>query len=158
MATTVILVRHGQPQTGEGSNRTDPPLSTDGSSQTRKIAMHLHKQGYKPDLILSSPLARAVQSAEIIAKVDSAPVRSTEALGGNFDQDALLAQIPQPSEDKTIYMVGHDPTLSLFAHNLVGEKILPAGLSKSGCVIIEFNDNIGLGKGRMVAYYNPDRI
>ena len=52
MATTVILIRHGKPQTGEGSNRTDPPLSTEGETATRRIAMHLNTQGYKPDLIL----------------------------------------------------------------------------------------------------------
>jgi phosphohistidine phosphatase len=158
MATKVVLIRHGKPQTGEGSNRTDPPLSTEGETATRKVALHLDKQGHKPDLILCSPLARAQQSAEIVAKVTPAPIQSVEALGGSFDQDALIAKLPSPSENKTVYMVGHDPTLTLFAHNLVGEKILPAGLSKSGSVVIEFNDTVALGKGRMVAYYHPDRI
>lgn len=158
MVTTVILIRHGKPQTGEGSNRTDPPLSTEGETLTRRVAMHLNKQGYKPDLILCSPLARARQSAEIMAKVTPAPIQSIEALGGSFDQDALIAKLPQPGDNKTIYMVGHDPTLTLFAHNLVGEKILPAGLSKSGSVVISFNESIALGKGHMVAYYHPDRI
>lgn len=158
MATTVILIRHGKPQTGEGTNRTDPALSVEGESATRKVATHLDRQGYKPHLILCSPLARAKQSAEIIAKITPAPIQSTEALGGGFDQDTLIARLPSPSENQTVYMVGHDPTLTLFAHNLVGEKILPAGLSKSGSVVIEFTESVGLGKGRMVAYYNPERI
>ncbi len=158
MATTVILIRHGKPQTGEGTNRTDPPLSTEGETATRRVAMHLNKEGYKPDLILCSPLARAQQSAEIIAKVSPAPIQSIEALGGSFDQDALIAKLPPPNHDKTIYLVGHDPTLTLFAHNLVGQKVLPAGLSKSGSVVIEFSDQVALGKGRMVSYYHPDRI
>lgn len=158
MATTLILIRHGKPQTGEGANRTDPPLSTEGETATRRVAMHLNQQGHKPDLILCSPLLRAKQSAEIVAKVHYAPIEEIEALGGSFDQDALIAKLPPTDQDKTVYMVGHDPTLTLFAHNLIGQKLLPAGLSKSGSVVITFNSTVGLGKGHMVAYYHPERI
>ncbi len=158
MATTLILIRHGQPQTGEGTNRTDPPLSTDGETKQRKVAQFLDSKGYKPDLIFCSPLQRAIQSAEILAKVSPAPVQQEEALGGNFDQDILLEKLPPPSHDRTVYFVGHDPTLSLFAHNLVGEKVLPTGLSKSGSIVIVFDDVVALGKGRMVEKFHPDRL
>ena len=158
MATTLILIRHGQPQTGEGTNRTDPPLSTDGETKQRKVAQFLESKGYTPDQIFCSPLLRAQQSAEIIAKVTPAPVQSEEALGGNFDQDILIDKLPPPDHDKTIYFVGHDPTLSLFAHNLIGEKVLPTGLSKSGSVVIVFDSMVALGKGRMAAKYHPDRL
>lgn len=158
MTTTLILVRHGKPDTGDGSNRTDPPLSSEGDRSLQKLAQFLGTKGYKPDRILCSPLKRAKQSAEAIARVTPSLIEESEALGGNFDQEALLEKLPNPNEDRTIYFVGHDPTLTLFAHNLVGEKILPTGLSKSGCVIIAFDSTIAVGKGRKIAYHHPDRL
>lgn len=70
----VIVVRHGETE-GESSIRyhgiTDVPLSDEGREQIRRLARSLPADGY--GLVVSSPLQRAVETAEIIAP--GAPVR-----------------------------------------------------------------------------------
>ncbi|MBW2272910.1 MAG: histidine phosphatase family protein [Deltaproteobacteria bacterium] len=70
----IIVVRHGETE-GQSSIRyhgiTDVPLSDEGREQIRHLASTLPAEGY--DVVVSSPLRRALETAEIIAP--SSPVR-----------------------------------------------------------------------------------
>ena len=59
---TLYVVRHGEPALrGVMLGRTDPPLSEAGRAQMRGIALPVH-------VVFTSPLRRAVESAELMAK------------------------------------------------------------------------------------------
>ncbi len=70
--TTLILVRHGEtPHTTEkrfsGSGGADPGLNTDGEAQVRAVADWLAPLAEEVDALVSSPLRRTRETAEIIA-------------------------------------------------------------------------------------------
>jgi broad specificity phosphatase PhoE len=70
MTTTIILVRHGQTEWNRVERfrgRYDVPLNTTGLDQAKLTANRIATR-WKPAVIYSSPLSRAMQTAEIIAK------------------------------------------------------------------------------------------
>ena len=90
------------------------------------------------DEILSSPLVRARQTAEITARVYgwSRPVVEAEELGYRFSFPALARRLERFDRRTSILCVGHEPDLSRF-----GGRLLHA----SGDVQIEFKKSGVLG-------------
>ena len=70
MTTTIILVRHGQTEWNRVERfrgRFDVPLNSTGVRQAELTASRLSSQ-WKPTAVYTSPLTRALQTAEAIAK------------------------------------------------------------------------------------------
>ena len=66
----IYIIRHGQTQLNNAhalQGRTDHPLNDTGAQQARKVARELAAQGITFSHVFSSPLQRAVQTAEIVA-------------------------------------------------------------------------------------------
>jgi broad specificity phosphatase PhoE len=80
LATHVLLIRHGQSQ-GNAERRfgghTATPLSTRGRKQAHATATTLKDEGLTA--IYSSDLARAVETADVLAKLAGLPVQATTA-------------------------------------------------------------------------------
>jgi len=151
MTTTLVVLRHAKPVSGEGYADSDlRPLSDEGRNKQRKMAEFLKSEDIIADKIFTSPLLRAVQTAEIVAEVFSMEFEKELVLGNRFNVGRLMAKIEL---DKTTFFVGHIPTLENFVRDLVGEDVLPDGLSKSAAVILEFPNVIEMGKARFVAYH-----
>ncbi len=72
--TSLILVRHGETDwnvEGRYQGQADPPLNERGREQARKAASEI--AGLRPDVIYSSPLRRAWETAQIIAEAAGIP-------------------------------------------------------------------------------------
>lgn len=68
----ITLLRHGESEgnsTGVLQGQSDYPLTASGSEQAQRLATYWKSQGIQFDLIISSPLLRASQTAEIIANI-----------------------------------------------------------------------------------------
>src|SRR5581483_10986895 len=66
----VYLLRHGIAEEGRtGSNDGDRSLTEDGRKKLRQVLEAASEAGVQPALILSSPLKRAIQTAEIAKQV-----------------------------------------------------------------------------------------
>ncbi len=73
--TRLILIRHGETDwnvEGRYQGQADPPLNARGREQARKLARELAEVGI--DVIYSSPLRRAWETAEIIARALGVPL------------------------------------------------------------------------------------
>jgi len=87
--TTVVLVRHGvTPHTVEkrfsgGLASANPGLSDDGRDQVRAVAAWLAPIGEQIDAVVSSPVRRTLESAEILA----------EALGRDVEVEPGFAEM-----------------------------------------------------------------
>ncbi|MDG5471232.1 histidine phosphatase family protein [Jeotgalibacillus sp. ET6] len=69
--TTIGLIRHGVTEwntSGRAQGHTDIPLSEEGREQARRVAERIASEDEKWDLVISSDLSRARQTAEAIAK------------------------------------------------------------------------------------------
>lgn len=79
--TRLVLWRHGRTewnQAGRFQGQTDIPLSDTGLSQAEATAPHV--AAFKPDAIVSSPLRRALQTADALAEVTGLAVSTEDRL------------------------------------------------------------------------------
>lgn len=123
--TELYIIRHGiaaEPEEFE----TDEirPLTKEGDRKTKKIAKALAKFQLNFDVIFTSPLVRARQTAEILQDAGLGnQIRECPALapGGNIDD--WLAQLAELTDGQRIAIVGHQPDLGNWAQLLVWGEI-----------------------------------
>jgi phosphohistidine phosphatase len=130
----IYILRHG-----EAAEHGDPrykenerPLTAKGIQRTKQLAEYLEDLEIGFDRILSSPLIRARQTAEIVAGKLRKPVELTDALTPSGSMKDLVDQIaglrPVP---ESVALVGHEPYLSGFISLLcIGGPDLPIKLKK----------------------------
>jgi len=131
----ILLIRHGHAvEEAPGLGDSARWLSEKGRKLTRKVARWLAKNGKRrPAAIWTSPLVRAVQTAEILAAEAGlkGEVPSCAQLGPGHDPGDLLKLLASATVDGPLALVGHEPALSLIATALLGD-IGFAGFKKSG--------------------------
>jgi phosphohistidine phosphatase len=114
----IYLVRHGiaVDQAERGDLPDDSrPLTAKGRSRFRRAARAFARLGEPLDYLFSSPLPRAVQTAEILAgALKQANVGILESLRPGAPPEALLQELAKKTKDaQAIGLVGHDPQMSL---------------------------------------------
>src|SRR5438445_637118 len=136
----LYILRHG-----EAAEHGDPryreaerPLTQKGLQRTRQLAHALRQMDISFDAILSSPLTRARQTAEIVAHALKEDVTFADALAaGNIK--ALVEHVAkiQPLPE-ALLLVGHEPQLSGFISFLcTGGSALPIKLKKGALCRLE---------------------
>jgi phosphohistidine phosphatase len=122
----LYLVRHGLAgERGTYANDDDRPLTDEGKKKTKQVAKQLHTLGLQFDLMLTSPLVRARQTAEILMDVGLAKqLEEFEALGHGGEIQTWLEWFEtwKRSNQKTLALVGHEPDLTTWAETLVWGK------------------------------------
>jgi phosphohistidine phosphatase len=131
----ILLIRHGQAvDDAPGLGDAGRWLTPKGRKLSRKVARWIAKSGKRtPGAIWTSPLVRAVQTAEILAgevgfKGD---LRACLELSPGHDPGDLLKLLAGDAIDGPLALVGHEPSLSLIANALLGDVGF-TGLKKSG--------------------------
>ncbi len=144
-------MRHGPAEDHAASGRDeDRALTSSGRDRVRSVALVLVDAGEAPVWIVSSPLVRALQTAEIVAAVTKLPSRggtvdARRELAPGGDGAALVRSLHREGK-KRLLIVGHEPDLSSLIMRLVGEpspvpmeKAMIVGLSaKSGATALRF--------------------
>jgi phosphohistidine phosphatase len=122
MSLTVYLMRHGiAADAAPGTNDADRALTADGIRKTTRAAVGLQKLGVAPDLILSSPLRRAEETARLVADViaPSAGVELYPPLAGGAAIEDVIRSLRPPRRAREIMLVGHQPDLGELASYLL---------------------------------------
>jgi phosphohistidine phosphatase len=119
------------------------PLTALGQGKMIKIAGALNDMGLRLDLILSSPLLRSRQTAEITRHalhMKKERLILTEALAPAGDPKELVAEIREKYMVARLMLVGHEPDLSnLISLLLSGDASLSITMKKAGlcCLSVE---------------------
>lgn len=119
------LVRHahaGNPARWSGPDE-ERPLSEKGRRQAERLAALLATAGISPDVIVSSPRLRAVQTAEILARAVGQAVRIDARLAGPLDLGSLSSILADAGAPSLPMLVGHDPDFSDLASELVAASV-----------------------------------
>jgi phosphohistidine phosphatase len=123
-ACSLYLVRHGlaAEQGVEYPNDDDRPLTEEGIERLRQQVAGLRSLDVRLERILTSPLVRAVQTAEILAAgVEcTAPLVVVDALRPDARFEALTAALSGLGNDRAVALVGHMPSIGMFAARLIG--------------------------------------
>lgn len=100
------------------------PLTDRGIKRFRKIAKGLADIGVEVDLILSSPLVRARQTADILSAALSGhpQIVETDALRPEAAFSELMAVLGKHAGSTGIALTGHQPSIGVFAARLAGAK------------------------------------
>jgi phosphohistidine phosphatase len=112
----VFLVRHAHSSPGEPDDLR--PLSPRGREEARDLAERLSVHPQPPQLVLSSPLLRARQTAEAIAHATSAALRVDERLAPGATAEGLREAMRETTGP--VAAVCHQPDCSEIALELTG--------------------------------------
>jgi phosphohistidine phosphatase len=120
-------------------------LNRRGRKRFRKIAGIVKKAGMTPDLILTSPLIRAVQTAEILAERlrYEGELQVAQPLAPGFSPDALDELLDPHPEAGEVVLVGHEPDVGSLVQSLFNVK---GGCALKKGAIVSFKRTAG-GKG-----------
>ncbi len=140
----LVLVRHADAEPDMGGPLGDPgrALTMLGREQARDAAREL-AASLSPAVpqIWTSPLVRAVQTAEILAQLwPAAPVAVADALATGRPIQALLELVSDLPAIDAALLVGHDPTLSELAATLVGLPALPLAFEKGAALALRWEN------------------
>jgi phosphohistidine phosphatase len=117
----IWLMRHAAAEERASSGRdADRTLSEDGHRRAREVARGLAELEPGIQLILTSPYARARQTAEPVARALrlSGRLRETQALEPASDPEEILDEI-RSEKVEGVLLVGHEPHLG----NLLGRLV-----------------------------------
>jgi phosphohistidine phosphatase len=100
------------------------PLTDEGMSRMRKAVRGLARMGVSIDVVLTSPLVRTRQTAEIVAAgLDPRPsLVSLESLAPAGSYAAVLAALEKHARKERIALVGHEPMIGEIAARMIGSR------------------------------------
>ncbi len=147
----VVLVRHGEASDPYASSDGSRHLTLRGREVTREVARQLRARGVVPTAMYTSPLVRAVQTAEILAHelgFDGAVVAHDPLVPGGVTAHAVSV-LDDHGDDDVIALVTHEPTVRAIAGHLSGIGGRFPGFRTSGVALIEVSDGRGALLGRL---------
>ena len=107
----VVLLRHGIAEPHGSRPDEERELTHEGRRKVKEIAVNLAEIFPNVDAIISSPLVRAVQTAEPVARAYKMKITMADELRSGADAETARALI-EKTTGKKIICVGHEPNLS----------------------------------------------
>ncbi len=156
----LLLVRHAiaVPRGTPGVRDTVRPLAARGRRRFKRAARGLAALLPRPDLLLSSPIRRARQTAEMLAHAwDGATVALEPSLARD-DRAAVMAVLARHVDKRLVALVGHDPYLSELLAWLVGARRAEAlPFRKGGAALLDLPER-GSSAGATLVAVLPPRV
>ena len=150
----LVIIRHGPAGDraeweAEGGDDRLRPLTSEGKKEMRRVAEGLATLVPRIDLLATSPLVRAAQTAELVASQYDCDTVTVESLAPESDPKQVVNWLRSQRGD-TVAVVGHEPDLStLGCYLLAGDASSFLTLKKSGACLLELNDPLGPGKATL---------
>ncbi len=153
----LLIVRHATAATSDtpGMADEDRPLTPRGRKRFKKAARGLAEIMPPPDLLLTSPLRRARETAEIAGKIWNLTPSEEPLLAGG-SPEALLAAVAARSGNSVVALVGHEPDMSLLLAHVVGGLGERLPFKKGGAALVELDDGAA-GNSRLI-WFMPPRL
>ena len=124
----LYLVRHADATPGDPDELR--PLSDEGREQARGLGERMRDDGVVPDVVLTSPLLRARETGDALARATGAISAADERLAPGATAETLREAIAGRGEH--VVVVGHQPDCGRIAATLSGEeepRFPPAGMA-----------------------------
>jgi len=154
----LYLIRHGvAAERGEEyPDDSKRPLTSGGISRLRKEAKALEELGVGFDHIITSPLTRTRQTADVFAEsLKSKPSLSqSDALAPAGTSAAVIQELAKHMRKGRIALVGHEPNIGELAARLIGAR-LPLEFKKGGICRIDFEVFPPKGVGQLRWFVTP---
>jgi phosphohistidine phosphatase len=146
----LYLIRHGlAEERGDAwPDDTKRPLTDEGVSRLRRSLRGLARLGVSVELVLTSPLVRARQTAEIVAAgLDPRPaLMNVDSLAPDGSFAAVVGDLEKHARKSRIVLVGHEPAIGDLAARLIGSRH-PIEFKKGAVCRIDIDDLPPVGPG-----------
>lgn len=140
----LLLIRHAPAvrRGTAGMRDHDRPLTRRGRIRFRQAARGLARIAGRPDVLLTSPLARARATAAIAAAAFKRVTPKVEPALGQDDVDLLIIALKKYPLEATVALVGHEPTLSGLLAHLLGmhQGVDRFAFKKGGAALVHLPD------------------
>lgn len=151
----LYFLRHGlagSPRAGDDDTR---PLTDAGEAALRSAAPLWRRLNLRPDVVLTSPLVRAVRTAELLAEAvgSGTPIVHDRLRPGAGWGDMARALAGHPDARRVLF-VGHEPDLSSTVALLTGASSVR--MRKGGLACVEFYGTPEPGGGEIAWLIDPD--
>ena len=151
-ALELYLIRHGvaAERGDEYPDDSKRPLTAGGISRLRKEAKALDALGLGFDHIITSPLVRTKQTADVFAEsLKSKPsVSTSDALAPAGTPAAVIQELGKHVKKGRIALVGHEPNIGELAARLIGARV-PMEFKKGAICRIDFETVPPKGTGQL---------
>jgi phosphohistidine phosphatase len=156
----LIFLRHGLAADLEDwkGDDADRPLTAEGADRTKEVVRGLRALKVRPDAILSSPLLRARETAEIAKKglITDTKVELVDELALSASPDRLIARLADLAEKPVVLCVGHEPHISTTMSAMVSGKTAASfEVKKAGACCIRFTGIPKAGAGTLLWLLPP---
>lgn len=115
----LYLLRHADADTIAETDEARP-ISEKGVGQARKVARFCEARELGKMRLLTSPLRRAYETAEIVARHLGAELQVVPWLASGMRPPAALEHLQEYAEETAVMLVGHEPDLSALIAHLLG--------------------------------------
>ncbi len=146
-AMQVHLLRHGIAEDGHaGLPDTDRALTPEGRKKLRQVLQIAAKADVKPTLILSSPLKRALQTAEIAKRALDyhGEILQSKTLAPGSSVEDVWDEIRGHRDEPSLLLTGHNPQFEHLAGYLLGHPSMQFDFKKGALLRIDM-ESFGAG-------------
>ena len=157
----ILLVRHAIAQDSAPGGDRSRRLTREGREKMERGAAVLAELVPELELLVSSPLARARETAAILAAAYPSPPRSIEdeMLAPESDGAAVVQFLAKQKRLAAVAMVGHEPNLSqLEGLLLTGRERSFAVLKKGGAALLEGPGAVAPGSCTLLWHLTPGQL
>jgi phosphohistidine phosphatase len=167
MTRTLVVVRHAKAEQAHPEGDYARELAPRGVADAEQLGRWLAEEQLLPDLVLSSPAARARQTTQHV--LAGAGVPDVEVWGGRglYDGGAprvLDAVREVPEEVTTLWVVGHQPVMGMVVSSLAEPRTsdrraldtMEDGFPTASCAVLTTEvawDELGSGLASLVALH-----
>lgn len=138
----------------------DRPLTKEGIDKMKRAAECFPQLVKEIDIIYSSPLSRAKETAEIAAKSlkSEKKMKITDALLPGANESELFELLNREKQGENIMIVGHEPHLSFLASSLIGVNDSMIELKKGALCLITIGGEARKGSGTLKWLLQPKQL
>lgn len=141
MGKHLFLIRHAEAGHPSGVKDFDRPLSETGYEEANKMSNALRYYDIQPELFISSPAKRALNTAMVFAETFHVPVNQIQPENMIYDAsvETLLSIVNHlPEQYNKIALFGHNPGITNFSEYLSDEYL--GNIPTAGIVHISFQE------------------
>lgn len=157
---TILLMRHAKSSWDDPSLADfDRPLNNRGLKAAPFMARLLKEKGLKPDILVTSPAARASATAEIVSKKLRAKLETDARIYEASLERLRDVAVEFTDEARSAMLVGHNPGMEAFLRYLTGE-VQPMPTAAVAVIETNVDEWIKLSEkcGRLVEIYRPREL
>ena len=150
----IFILRHAIAEDTAKGGDEQRALSDEGRKKMKEAAAGFSKLDLKIDAIYTSPLVRAVQTAEILAKaiIFGGKIETMQELSPGHSPESVSSRLRSLKKSGNIVLSGHEPNCSELAAFLLGDARIEF---KKGAICLVETESCTAGSGTLIWHLSP---